>query len=272
MLPPGRSNLVTRPTRIGSIPPFEDNWNGRRRKSGRQRRRGRGCGNHRHLTTNKIARHRRQAIILAVRPAVFDRNILAINEACFGKALEKGRHLALVPLVPDAASINPITGITGCCARAATSGHVAATLPKKHFDEFPSSHGRLWGVTYRNRNHSTSDGSGYVCFGSKADITLDLSQCPLLPPKAAFVGASTLTGHVYRPFITRRGQWATTHATTKSATTSRGCSATGQAQRDALATVRRFNTILSAKGYAMVLAQDCGCSHREASLADDQLR
>jgi hypothetical protein len=43
------------------------------------------------------------------------------------------------------------------------------------------------------------------------------------------------------------GQWATTHATTKSATTSRGCSE-WEAQRGALATVRRFNAALSAKG------------------------
>ena len=45
-----------------------------------------------------------------------------------------------------------------------------------------------------------------------------------------------------------------------------------QAQRDALATVRRFNTILSAKGYVWFWPEDCGCSHREASLADHQLR
>jgi hypothetical protein len=41
--------------------------------------------------------------------------------------------------------------------------------------------------------------------------------------------------------------WATTRATTKSATTSHGCGASGK--RNALATVRRFNATLSAKGY-----------------------
>src|SRR5262245_40666229 len=40
--------------------------------------------------------------------------------------------------------------------------------------------------------------------------------------------------------------WATAHA---SATTSRGCGAKWEAQRGALATVRRFNAALSAKGY-----------------------
>src|SRR5262249_35772505 len=32
----------------------------------------------------------------------------------------------------------------------------------------------------------------------------------------------------YRPYIMSRGQWATTHATTKSGTTSRGCNASGK--------------------------------------------
>lgn len=40
------------------------------------------------------------------------------------------------------------------------------------------------------------------------------------------------------------------HETTKSATTSRGCRAEWAAQRNALATVRRFNASLSAKGYS----------------------
>src|SRR5262245_28638788 len=44
------------------------------------------------------------------------------------------------------------------------------------------------------------------------------------------------------------GQWATTHEMTKSATTSRGCGASGK-HIGALATVRRFNATLSAKGY-----------------------
>jgi hypothetical protein len=62
-----------------------------------QARWSRGCGNHRHLPTHEIGRHRRQAIILPVRPAVFDRNILAVNEARLAKALEKSGHLTLVP-------------------------------------------------------------------------------------------------------------------------------------------------------------------------------
>jgi hypothetical protein len=40
-----------------------------------------------------------------------------------------------------------------------------------------------------------------------------------------------------------------------------------EAQRDALATVRRFNARLS-----VVLAQDCRCAHFKASLVGHQLR
>ena len=45
-----------------------------------------------------------------------------------------------------------------------------------------------------------------------------------------------------------------------------------EAERGALATVRRFNAILSAKGYALVLAQDYGGDHGQASVAGDPLR
>ena len=45
-----------------------------------------------------------------------------------------------------------------------------------------------------------------------------------------------------------------------------------EAQRDALATVRRFNARLSAKGYVMVLAQDRRRAHFKASLVGHQLR
>ena len=59
---------------------------------------------------------------------VFDRNVLALDEACFLQALaERGRPGGIV-----SANVvlrrNPITGIAGCCARAA-SGHAAAAPP-----------------------------------------------------------------------------------------------------------------------------------------------
>ena len=58
-----------------------------------------------------------------------------------------------------------------------------------------------------------------------------------------------MPGHLLSAPQIWAGAWATTHATTKSATTSRACGAQWEAQRDALATVRRFNARLSAKGY-----------------------
>jgi hypothetical protein len=44
------------------------------------------------------------------------------------------------------------------------------------------------------------------------------------------------------------------------------------AQRGALATVRRFNATLSAKGLCLVLAQDCSRANFKTSLACDCLR
>ena len=44
-----------------------------------------------------------------------------------------------------------------------------------------------------------------------------------------------------------------------------------EAQRGALATVRRFNATLSAKGY-LVLAQDCSRANFKTSLVDYRLR
>ena len=45
-----------------------------------------------------------------------------------------------------------------------------------------------------------------------------------------------------------------------------------EAERDALATVRRFNARLSAKRGGMVLAEDRRCANRKASLACDRVR
>jgi hypothetical protein len=41
------------------------------------------CGNHRHAAANQIGRQFRQAIILIVGPAVFDGNVLALDEGRF---------------------------------------------------------------------------------------------------------------------------------------------------------------------------------------------
>jgi hypothetical protein len=48
---------------------------------------------HGHLTTNQLICHRRQSVVLPVRPAVFDRDVLGLDIAGFLQALtERGRH------------------------------------------------------------------------------------------------------------------------------------------------------------------------------------
>ena len=48
------------------------------------------CNDHRHLSTNQLRRHRWQTIILAHRPAIFDRHVLTLDIACFLQATVKG--------------------------------------------------------------------------------------------------------------------------------------------------------------------------------------
>ena len=47
---------------------------------------------------NQISHHRRQLIVLALRPAVFDRDILAIDVTGFAQPFEKSRQLPRVTL------------------------------------------------------------------------------------------------------------------------------------------------------------------------------
>ena len=87
--------------------------------AGRRRR-----NDHGHLPANQFRRHRRQPIILTLRPAVFDRHVLALDDSRFrpdrgGTRPRRCARLGRPPLR------KPITGIAGCCARAA-SGHAAA--------------------------------------------------------------------------------------------------------------------------------------------------
>ena len=126
-LPPGRLRLATRPSLTGSPPRAKTigivavaAFAARRRREARR-------GDHGDLTADQIGRQRRQPVVLTLRPAVFDRDVLALDEAGFLQALAERRHdvrvrRAIVPLR------NPITGIAGCCARAA-SGHAAAAPP-----------------------------------------------------------------------------------------------------------------------------------------------
>ena len=49
-----------------------------------------GRGNHSHLTMNQISCHRRQPITSAIRPAIFDRDVTAIDVTGFAQPFEKG--------------------------------------------------------------------------------------------------------------------------------------------------------------------------------------
>src|SRR5947199_8358873 len=51
-----------------------------------------GRRNDAHLTTNQIGSERRQSIVMALGPAVFDRHILAVDVPRFAKALVERRH------------------------------------------------------------------------------------------------------------------------------------------------------------------------------------
>ena len=83
-LPPGRFRLATSPSCDRVDRYLEDDRNRRGRRLCRQRRRSAaGRGNHGHLTANQIGRQRRQSIVLAVRPAIFDRDVLALDIAGF---------------------------------------------------------------------------------------------------------------------------------------------------------------------------------------------
>ena len=75
----------------------------------------------------KFGRNRRQSIVLTVRPVEIDGDVLALEEANFFQAIaERGNEMAHGAAEP--LHMNPITGIAGCCARAA-SGHLAAAPP-----------------------------------------------------------------------------------------------------------------------------------------------
>ena len=85
---PVKAGDEAEPDRVGGH--FEDDRNGRGRRLCRKRRRSGGRGNHGHLTMNQISHHRRQPISSTLRPAVFDRDVTAIDVTGFAQPFEKG--------------------------------------------------------------------------------------------------------------------------------------------------------------------------------------
>ena len=96
------------------------------------------------LRVREIASNRLSAPAVGhfgVRVAIFDRNILALDEPCFVQAFRK----ALTRFSKGASDVlrrKPTTGIAGCCARAAT-GHVVAAPPSSVMN----SRRRMWSIT-----------------------------------------------------------------------------------------------------------------------------
>ena len=124
-LPPGRLRLATRPASTGSSPMLKTI--GMVVVAALAASAAACCrrGDDGDPTADQVGRQFRQAIVVIVRPAVFDRHVAALDVAGFAQALAECRHAICGRRRPTRRSRNPITGIAGCCARAA-SGHAAA--------------------------------------------------------------------------------------------------------------------------------------------------
>jgi hypothetical protein len=70
----------------------------------------------------------RKSLAVIVRPAVFDGDVLSLYESLLSETGAKFGDPIPIALGRGAAH-HPITGIVGCCARAA-SGHAAAAPPR----------------------------------------------------------------------------------------------------------------------------------------------
>ena len=149
-LPPGRARLATRPSLTGSSPTTKTIGivvvaalaaNAEAGPAGR--------GDHGDLPANQFGRQRRQPIGLILGPAVFDRHVLALDIAGVLQALAKCAQ-SDPQNSGDLALRNPITGIAGCCARAA-SGHAAAAPPSS--------------VMNSRRSHSITSSAGRAVSG-----------------------------------------------------------------------------------------------------------
>ena len=119
-LPPGRFRLATSPScdRIAAGGENDRNCRGRGlggeigRSTGRAMTRAPGA-------ERGPSASCRQTIVLILRPAIFDRHILALDIAGFLQALTECGHLGCKAGSGDPLLRNPTTGIAGCCARAA---------------------------------------------------------------------------------------------------------------------------------------------------------
>ena len=114
-LPPGRARLATRPASTGSPPARRRSGSSRSRLSPRVPQRRRRCHDHVDLAADQIGGQCGQPIIVALRPAVFDRHVLSLDVAGLAQPLaERGQIGADAP--GELPLRKPITGIAFCCA------------------------------------------------------------------------------------------------------------------------------------------------------------
>ena len=158
-LPPGRARLATRPDADRIADRREDDRNRRGRlpwpRDAPACRRASAITST--LRANQIGRQRRQPIVLALRPAVFDRERSGprrsrVRCSPARNAVDSAR---MTGSSATQAPRNPITGIAGCCARAA-SGHAAAAPPSsvmnsRRFIRSPRRRGRAASAARRGR-------------------------------------------------------------------------------------------------------------------------
>ena len=93
MLPPGRLRLGTRPTRTGSL--TAENTTGMVRvRSFSSERRGGAAGRKQggHAQVNEFGRQNRQPVVVALRPAKGDHDILPLDESRCTETLPEGCH------------------------------------------------------------------------------------------------------------------------------------------------------------------------------------
>ena len=90
-MPPGRLRLGDEAADDRVVAGHEHDWYRRGCSLGRERRRGI-SDDQGHLLVNQISDYIRQPMGLIFRRAVFDRDILALDEACFLQALKEGGH------------------------------------------------------------------------------------------------------------------------------------------------------------------------------------
>ena len=117
----------------------------RRRRSGSSRSRfsppaPQGCrrvDDHVDLAADEIGGQCGQPIIVALRPAVFDRHVLSLDVAGFAQSLVERGDNRLRPRPGEPLLRKPITGIAFCCARRAR-GHAVTAPPSSEHEVAPS--------------------------------------------------------------------------------------------------------------------------------------